>query len=262
MSAVILREQIIHYEVLGRGRPLVFLHGWVGSWRYWVPSMQATSQSFRAYALDLWGYGDSAKKPLFYSLEQQVSLLSEFLNEMGIGKIALIGHGLGAVVGILYSIRNPNLVDRLMAVGLPQNHGSLHPRLRSASPSELADWLLARNSISEPLWAEVAKLDPKAIAISLADLDNLNIKQLIQNLATSCLLVQGMTDPAVEATISEELTELPEQAHYILFEGSAHFPMLDETAKFNRLLADFLSLASGESPRQLQLKEEWKRRVR
>jgi hypothetical protein len=38
--------------------------------------------------------------------------------------------------------------------------------------------------------------------------------------------------------------------------------MLEENRKFNRLLIDFLSLPSGESPRQLQLKEEWKRRVR
>jgi hypothetical protein len=38
--------------------------------------------------------------------------------------------------------------------------------------------------------------------------------------------------------------------------------MLDEPSKFNRLLSDFLALGSGEYPRQLQLKEEWKRRVR
>ncbi len=38
--------------------------------------------------------------------------------------------------------------------------------------------------------------------------------------------------------------------------------MLDETAKFNRLLIDFLALDSGLSPRELELKEEWKRRVR
>jgi len=38
--------------------------------------------------------------------------------------------------------------------------------------------------------------------------------------------------------------------------------MLDEPSQFNRLMTDFLALSSGESPRQLQLKEEWKRRVR
>jgi hypothetical protein len=38
--------------------------------------------------------------------------------------------------------------------------------------------------------------------------------------------------------------------------------MLDEAGRFNRLLTDFLTLSPGLSPRQLQLKDEWKRRVR
>jgi hypothetical protein len=50
--------------------------------------------------------------------------------------------------------------------------------------------------------------------------------------------------------------------HQIHREGAGHFPMLDDSLKFNRLLTDFLALESGLSPRELQLKEEWKRRVR
>jgi len=38
--------------------------------------------------------------------------------------------------------------------------------------------------------------------------------------------------------------------------------MIDETIRFNRLLTDFLALDSGVSPSELQMKEEWKRRVR
>jgi hypothetical protein len=55
---------------------------------------------------------------------------------------------------------------------------------------------------------------------------------------------------------------MPERVHQVVLEGSGHFPMLDQSARFNRLMADFLALESGDSPRQLQLKEEWKRRVR
>jgi len=119
MSVVILQDQIVHYEVLGRGKPLIFLHGWVGSWRYWIPTMQAASISFRTYAVDLWGFGDSAKVTNYYTLEQQVNLLDTFLQEMGIGKIALIGHGLGAVVALEFTLRFPDQVDRLMLTGLP-----------------------------------------------------------------------------------------------------------------------------------------------
>jgi pimeloyl-ACP methyl ester carboxylesterase len=75
-------------------------------------------------------------------------------------------------------------------------------------------------------------------------------------------LVHGQNDPVVEMPTSEQLANLPENVHTMIFEQSGHFPMLDETNKFNRLVSDFLALDSGESPRRLQLKEEWKRRVR
>jgi len=50
MSAIILESSLVHYEALGRGKPLLFLHDWLGSWRYWVPTMVDMSSSFRAYA--------------------------------------------------------------------------------------------------------------------------------------------------------------------------------------------------------------------
>ncbi|HET9433568.1 MAG TPA: alpha/beta fold hydrolase, partial [Chitinophagaceae bacterium] len=59
MSALIIDGDVVHYEAFGRGKPVLFIHGWLGSWRYWVPTMQAISDKYRAYALDLWGFGDS-----------------------------------------------------------------------------------------------------------------------------------------------------------------------------------------------------------
>jgi pimeloyl-ACP methyl ester carboxylesterase len=263
MSVVILQDQIVHYEVLGRGKPLIFLHGWVGSWRYWIPIMQAASISYRTYAIDLWGFGDTAKVANYYTLEQQVNLVDLFMQEMGIGKIALIGHGLGAVVSTLYAYRNPKWVDRMMAIGLPNGQHSVSPRLLNTHPTELAEWLLSRTVDSEAVRIEAPKTDPKAIQYSLANLQNIDMASLPQYLTTPCLMVYGQNDPAVEGQSGPEPnTGLPESSHQIVFEQSGHFPMLDEMNKFNRLVADFLALGSGSSPRQLQLKEEWKRRVR
>jgi len=262
MSAVILRNEIVHYEVLGHGRPLIFLHDWVGSWRYWIPTMQAASISFRTYALDLWGFGDTAKILNYYSIEQQIDLLDEFLTEMGIGKIALIGHGLGAIISLLYTFRNPRSVDRLMAVSFPYHENALNSRMRSATLSELADWLLGRTPATEAAWVEAPKADQQAVSVSLNTLQDIDLPGLPFKLTTPYLLVHGLNDPAVEPPPAEMVSGLPEHAHHILFDGSGHYPMLDEPSKFNRLLTDFLNLSSGESPRQLQLKEEWKRRVR
>jgi pimeloyl-ACP methyl ester carboxylesterase len=262
MSVVILEDQIVHYEVLGRGKPLIFLHGWVGSWRYWIPSMQAASISFRAYAIDFWGFGDSAKNISKYTIELQSKLLDEFLDKMGIGRVALIGHGLGSVAALDFANRSNGVVDRVMAVGFPLAPNLLNPRLRSANPAELADWLLTRAPGTDAARNEAPKADPQAIQTSLDDLANLDLMEFVQNINVPCLFVHGQNDAAIPPPSLEEGMALPEHTHHVVFDQSGHFPMLEENSKFNRLLTDFLSLASGESPRQLQLKEEWKRRVR
>ena len=263
MSAILLDDRIVHYEVLGRGRPIIFLHGWVGSWRYWVPAMQTAATSFRAYALDLWGFGDTAHDSTCYSLGQQAGLLDRFMQEMGIGKVALVGHGLGALTAILFAQKFPDVVDRLMAVNVPLESKSVAARLRSpASPADLADWLLGKGSITEPARTDAPKADPQAITTSFNSMDTTNFMSILDAMVTPCLIVHGQNDPAIRTLEYERVQSMPELIHQIVLEESGHFPMLDESPRFNRLMTDFLALVSGDSPRELQLKDEWKRRVR
>lgn len=262
MSVILIDRQVVHYEVLGRGRPLIFLHGWVGSWRYWIPAMQAASISYRTYAPDLWGFGDSAKYPPNYSLDKQVQLVDSFLYELGIGRVALVGHGLGAVVAAQYALWNPDVVDRVMAVSCPLDDGCINPRLRTAAPAEMAEWLLGKTPLTEPVLADAPKVDVQAVTASFAGLSDERYKNAGARLATSCLLVNGQNDPAISPVDFDRISTLPDMTHAIAFDQSGHFPMLDEGSKFHRLLIDFLALPVGDSPRELQLKEEWKRRVR
>jgi pimeloyl-ACP methyl ester carboxylesterase len=222
--------------------------------------MQVTSTSYRAYALDLWGFGDTAHNVLNYSLEQQTSLIDRFLMEMGIGKIALVGHGLGALVGMAFATRFPQSVDRIMAVSCPLDYAAVNTRMRTASLQELTDWLSSRTPESATALVDAAKADPQAITASMVGLQSNNIFANFRVLNTPCLLVYGDKDPGI-VTPDEEFS-LSTMTHQVGLENSGHFPMIDETIKFNRLLTDFLALDSGGSPRELQMKEEWRRRVR
>jgi pimeloyl-ACP methyl ester carboxylesterase len=260
LSVILLDSSIVHYEVLGRGRPVIFLHGWVGSWRYWINAMQTTSTSYRAYALDLWGFGETTHNALNYSLEQQANLLDRFLNEMGIGKIALVGHGLGALVGMTFATRFPQSVDRMMAVSCPLDYQAVNTRLRTATPVELTEWLSSRTPEANTALSDASKSDAKAIADSLAGLQANNVFSNFRALNIPCLLVYGDKDPAIVTPDGEY--SLSTMTHQVELEGSGHFPMIDEISRFNRLLTDFLGLDSGVSPRELQMKEEWRRRVR
>ncbi len=119
MSAINTGGNLIHYEVLGRGRPVILVHGWVGSWRYWIPTMQLLQNKYRVYALDLYGFGDSAKDPTHYSLEHQIALVDDFMRELGIPKAALMGHGLGALIAAEYARRYADRIPRLLLADAP-----------------------------------------------------------------------------------------------------------------------------------------------
>lgn len=98
MSAITLEGGLVHYEKLGRGLPVILVHGWIGSWRYWVPTMQQLYLKYGVYGIDLFGFGDSAKNPKHYTVAAQAAMLDEFMVKLAIPKAAFIGHGLGAMV--------------------------------------------------------------------------------------------------------------------------------------------------------------------
>lgn len=119
MSAITVGGDLVHYEVLGRGRPVVLVHGWVGSWRYWIPLMQQLHLKYRVYAVDLFGFGDSSKNREKYTIEHQVKLLEEFMRELGLPKAAMIGHGLGAQVIAEFAQNHQDMVVRMLIANAP-----------------------------------------------------------------------------------------------------------------------------------------------
>lgn len=131
MSAITVGGDLVHYEVLGQGRPVVLVHGWLGSWRYWIPTMQQLHMKYRVYALDLFGFGDSSKNPAKFSLSEQVDMLEAFMDELGLKRAAFIGHGLGAMVLAEYAFKHQKTrVPRLMLMSTPlYDIGNLETRV-------------------------------------------------------------------------------------------------------------------------------------
>jgi pimeloyl-ACP methyl ester carboxylesterase len=159
-----------------------------------------------------------------------------------------------------FATRFPQSVDRVMAVSCPLDYAAVNVRLKTASPVELTEWLSSRTQESNTALSDASKADGQAIAASLVGLQANNVFSGFRALNIPCLLVYGDKDPAIITPDGEY--SLSTMTHQIELEGSGHFPMIDETTRFNRLLTDFLALDSGLSPRELQMKEEWRRRVR
>jgi pimeloyl-ACP methyl ester carboxylesterase len=148
-------------------------------------------------------------------------------------------------------------------VDVPMNCLSAAARLRApVSLADLADWLLGKGANTEPARTDASKADLLAISTSFTSLNDLDLTPMLDSTPAPCLIVHGLDDPAIHMLEDERVMAMPELVHQVVLEASGHFPMLDESTRFHRLMTDFLALDSGESPRDLQLKEEWKRRVR
>jgi pimeloyl-ACP methyl ester carboxylesterase len=162
MSAITVENDLVHYEVLGRGRPVVLVHGWLGSWRYWVPTMQQLSLKFRIYALDLWGFGDSGKNMSRYGLRDQVKLLNDFMERMGITKAALVGHSFGAAVCVAFARQNPERAPRLMAISPPLfDLGGFEGEASGGSPSVTVIGPSGASAPTGPVYGASAETIPR-----------------------------------------------------------------------------------------------------
>lgn len=265
MSAVVIDGGLVHYEAFGRGRPVLFLHGWLGSWRYWMPTMETISDKYRTYALDLWGFGDSDKSQPRYEISDYVALVNNFTENMGIRDAPIIGHALGATIALEYAVRHPDLVRKVMAVSLPVSSDSISRKLIDVANNTMMAKMLWRRQISyKEVQTEAEKTAEGAINMSVQSVVQLDVKGRIEIVAQSddamVLAVYGEKDDMVDPTSTRELNGNWHNIRPIGLAESKHFPMLDEAAKFTRLLQDFLDVEDDLSV--LELKEEWRRRTR
>ncbi len=262
MSITTFGRQLVHYEAHGRGEPLLFVHGWLGSWRYWWPSMQSLSTHFRTFALDLWGFGDSTKDPALYSVDAYVEMVDQFIDRLGIlTPLSVVGHGLGAAVALRYANRRPDRVKRLVIVALPVEGRQLNERLRTMPGDAFLQRFIYRIADHPEVERESHKTDQNAMWRLAEEVGTTDFADDLERVASPSLLVYGEHDPVVatpngdyaslrQATVNRQFVELPE---------AGHFPMLEDSARFNRLVLDFLM---AEAVAEVAPKDMWQRRTR
>lgn len=263
MSIVTLNRTQLHYEVLGRGQPVIFLHGWLGSWRYWWPAMQSLSTQYRSFAPDLWGFGDSANAPNLYSLAAYTGLVADFIDALGISTpVVLVGHALGAAVALRFADERPEAVDRLVCIGLPAEKESPTGQLPRRAPAALMKKLFGRGTAFPEISAELHKTDEQAVARLYQEVQLYDFTAELTRIAAPILSIYGKRDPLSSAPAIDApgngFSSNPQ--HLIVLEDCTHFPMLETPAVFNRLLLDFLH--AGDELTQITPKAYWQRRVR
>jgi pimeloyl-ACP methyl ester carboxylesterase len=224
----------ISYTVAGNGKPIVLVHGLAGSrrwWRHQIPWLEGQAQ---VWTLELPGFGASARhRPL--SITEAADVLTEFLRRHDLERPVLVGHSMGAHIGLHVAsrkeLRGLALVSAsaLVSNRVPQLMLEL-PRLALAGerrfvPTVVLDGL---QSGLPNLW--------RAASYVVSD-DPMGI---LSRVTCPTLLLWGERDTWVTKTMGEKLlTGLP-GARLEVISGAAHVPMVDRPEAFDALLKDWL----------------------
>ena len=139
MACLTTDKGIVHYQVYGRGRPVILLHGWLGSWDLWQETMAFLGSRYRTYALDFWGFGESGKKLDTYEISEFVGLVDQFMEHLGIDSAPVIGHSMGGTVSLSLALEFPHRVKKVTIIGSPVDGKSLSFILKLAGYRPIAE---------------------------------------------------------------------------------------------------------------------------
>ena len=106
----------MHYDRVGSGPPLLWLHGLGASARDWEDQVGHFQDRFDQIVPDLRGHGRSEKPGGPYSIEGFASDVAGLIEQLGVGPVVVIGISLGGMVGFQLVADRPDLLTHLVAV--------------------------------------------------------------------------------------------------------------------------------------------------
>jgi pimeloyl-ACP methyl ester carboxylesterase len=138
----------LYYESMGTGRPLILLHGGLGSGEMFGPVRPALAERHQVIAVDLQGHGRTADIDRPIDIRLMADDIAALIDHLGLEKPDLVGYSLGGGVALFTAVKYPDKVGRLVVA-------SAHV-WRSAIPPEM----LAQQAQVNAAAAELLKDTP------------------------------------------------------------------------------------------------------
>lgn len=109
----------LHYVTLGKGKPVVLLHGWPQTWYEWRRVMPLLADRFLLIAPDLRGLGDSSRPSSGYDKKTVAADIWRLMQHLGHDRFAVVGHDWGAPVAFRLAADHPDAVTHLAMLDVP-----------------------------------------------------------------------------------------------------------------------------------------------
>jgi pimeloyl-ACP methyl ester carboxylesterase len=232
--------------------------------------MEAFSQYYRVYALDLIGHGFSDRPKIAYTAENYIHFLRDFMDGIGIEKATLIGNSMGGGIAWGMAILFPERVNRLILINcvppdvLDQVRNDSFRTLVAIKDIPLLPYLViagrSKNSVKWILWECVSNI--KLITPEILDRqyqlsrikgttwvlystfkhaeEASKLKDRLSRIHQPTLLIWGERDLIFPPSVGESLHQVISDSKIRLIEKSGHIPMWENPEEVNPAILTFL----------------------
>ena len=163
----------LSFQKVGKGDPLILLHGFTGDASTMMPLGLGLSDEKTVYSIDLPGHGETGilEDNSLYGFEETIDLLKDFLIDAELNEINLLGYSMGGRIALGFTIRYPELVRKLVLISSSAGLATQGEReVRRRSDDDLAHQILEEGIevfvdswMQQPLFASQQRLDPTVI---------------------------------------------------------------------------------------------------
>ena len=236
---------------IGRGAPIVLVHGLSGSARWWRRNVEALAEKHEVIAVDLVGFGRNRSflrpGPLPLTFDDAAALLTRWIERDFHEPVHVIGHSMGGQIAMEAAAYRPDLFRSLTLVNSTGMPFVLDPRphVRSALNRPPRGWL----SFSRVVAFDFLRAGPTAVALATARIVTGNARDAMTHVQVPTMLVWGDRDPLVPAEFAEEMSRAIEKSRLVVLPGAGHVSMWEEPERFNSAVLGFLDDVERERTR-------------
>jgi len=242
----------IHYSVQGKGDPaLVFIHCWACNRNFWDNQVAEFSKTNRVVTIDLPGHGQSGARKS-WSVESYGDDVKAVVTKLDLKRVVLVGSSMGGSIALEATKRMPDRVVAIVPVDTLQNvEAKVPPEQLDAVFKQLeADYKTAVTGLLNQFFfspTTPATVKERVINETISrqpDVALPILKAVFSYDPTAALREVKVPIRAINAdrvpTNVEVNRKYAPQFDVVIIKGTGHYPMLEDPARFNQMLAEIL----------------------
>ncbi len=265
MHKVVLPSGPIYYRKQGDGPPLLLLHGWGGSSRYWQGTLKRLSDIRSVYALDLPGYGQSPPLPVETTPDRMATLVVEFANRLGLETFDLNGHSFSAGVTAYLAANYAHRVHRLVMTCASTFRSERERRKVREVHRIVGLWVKIRSpwmgraprfyrkvaqvffhqiptddEILRESMEDFLQMDRRTGIESARNAANADYNEVLQRITAPTLVIGARQDAVMPEYGPPTVAKLIPDSRLFWIENCGHLPMIERPQTYHHLLRHFL----------------------